>query len=73
MADDADRASDLIELELSTLLAVRRPAASTYTGRCQNCAAHVARPLQFCDADCRDDFEREKKRRRFTAGEGQVD
>lgn len=34
------------------------------TGRCYFCEGDISAGRLFCDGDCRDDFERERKRRR---------
>jgi hypothetical protein len=34
-----------------------------YIGRCWNCSEPLAEPLRFCDADCRDDYEKIKRSR----------
>jgi len=66
MSDDADR-SDL-KIEAAILDGVRKAraaAALPWTGYCLNCEAEVVEQLRFCDADCRDDFERLERARRL--------
>ncbi len=65
MSDDADR-SDL-KIEAAILEGVRKARvaqALAWTGACLNCEAEVAEPLRFCDADCRDDFDRLEQAKR---------
>lgn len=57
MADEADLAQDHIEKELSRSMARRRPSLVP-TGQCFNCGEEVTGQACFCDADCRDDYER---------------
>lgn len=58
MADDADLAQARNEYELAYLLARRLPAGPPPTGVCHHCGAPVPELLRFCDADCRDDWQR---------------
>lgn len=62
MADDADRASEHDERLLSaSVAAVRaRTACALYTGQCLNCEEFIPAPKRWCDADCRDRWEREQ-------------
>ncbi len=65
MSDDADR-SDL-KIEAAILEGVRKARsgpALPWTGFCLNCESEVAEPLRFCDADCRDDFDRLEQAKR---------
>jgi hypothetical protein len=67
MADPADEASDFIDQELARQIAAAknqaRPA-KTPVGTCHHCGEKVDKGMIFCDADCRDDFDREEQRRR---------
>ncbi len=66
MSDDADR-SDL-KIEAAILEGVQKARvarALPWTGACLNCEADVVEPLRFCDADCRDDFERLERARKL--------
>lgn len=74
MADDADRAD--AEIERATRVAIRN-AQVTYTpatGECFNCEVKFSAgdPVRrFCDAECRDDWETEQRRKasgRFRSG-----
>lgn len=63
MADEADIAGDIERGRLDVLLLNRTYRPLPETGRCYNCDDVVPCGL-FCDADCRDDYE---KRERFSA------
>ncbi|MCT7942412.1 hypothetical protein [Shewanella holmiensis] len=56
MADNVDDASDMIELHLAAELAKAKPNLPPLTGSCYYCDALTDE--RFCDADCRDDYER---------------
>ena len=60
MSNDADEAQRVSELFDSLAIAQARKPVQTAasTGRCLYCSAPVAAEARFCDADCRDDFER---------------
>ncbi|WP_249553785.1 hypothetical protein [Shewanella sp. 10B] len=59
MSDKADDADALVELQLRAAMASRqRPVMRPFTGCCYWCGESVESPRIFCDADCRDDFER---------------
>lgn len=60
MADTADDASEMAELHLAAELAKPKAILPPLTGHCFYC--HTPTPERFCDADCRDDFERDKRR-----------
>jgi hypothetical protein len=65
MADNVDDANALADLHLNVALAKREVVASRlFTGSCYWCDALVSAPAVFCDADCRDDFERDSERER---------
>jgi len=65
MADDADRAEEIMALHLRLALqaAWRRSAdlPSHGMGHCLWCAAPLAAPRRWCDAGCRDDFEADRR------------
>lgn len=64
-ADPIDEANDLVirENEQAVENALNRPDEPLpQTGRCHNCGEPVTE--LFCDADCRDDWERRKRMRR---------
>ncbi|EBV5493267.1 TPA: hypothetical protein ACF67X_004321 [Salmonella enterica] len=61
MADEADIASEVEQLRTDAALSNRERHALPETGYCHNCGERISTGL-FCDADCRDDYE---KRERF--------
>ncbi|EDS8889467.1 hypothetical protein GQC79_004435 [Salmonella enterica] len=63
MADEADIASEMELLWTDAALSGLVRHALPETGRCYNCDEVISAGL-FCDADCRDDYE---KRERFSA------
>ncbi|WP_345857470.1 DUF2116 family Zn-ribbon domain-containing protein [Shewanella algae] len=56
-ADEAQRVSELFD-NLAIAQARKPVQTAASTGRCLYCSAPVAAEARFCDADCRDDFER---------------
>lgn len=69
MADIADKAAEHIERESAGLLAQRRPIGPVANGFCHWCEATVAAALRWCDADCRNDYERDQRRNRVSEDE----
>ncbi|MGO2143616.1 MAG: hypothetical protein ACTH4K_08735 [Serratia bockelmannii] len=61
MADDADVANEVEMERINRLLANRTRETLCYIGMCHNCL-ELLTEAHFCDADCRDDYE---KRLRF--------
>lgn len=60
MSDKADDADALVELQLRAAMTCRqRQVMRQFTGCCYWCREPVESPRIFCDADCRDDFERD--------------
>lgn len=60
MSDNVDDANKLADLQLQVAMAGReRPVMRRFTGCCYWCREAVESPKVFCDADCRDDFERD--------------
>ncbi|MEL4371395.1 hypothetical protein [Shewanella xiamenensis] len=60
MSDKADDADALVDLHIQVAMAGRaRPVMRPFTGCCYWCREPVLAPRIFCDADCRDDFERD--------------
>lgn len=57
MPDIADRANDLMELDQKIALSHRKKGGLKPIGCCYNCSEPLHKGL-FCDADCRDDYER---------------
>ena len=68
MADEVDLAQDQIEASLNNAIraAARAPRLKA-DGHCHNCTAPIAYGL-FCDALCREDYEREQEIIRKTHG-----
>jgi len=66
LVDDADITDALaVPVQQSTRPLPEGPQAN---GRCHWCDEIVADHLRFCDADCRDDYERQLTRRRAVKG-----
>ncbi len=62
MSDEADRSDAKIAATISDAIAAAsrfRPAEAT--GGCLFCATPLPLHLRFCDADCRDDYDREQR------------
>lgn len=65
MADWTDEASATTELlEKVALSNVKNVKRLTPMGYCHNCRENLAHDLTFCDADCRDDWERVQSAKR---------
>lgn len=66
MADEIDKANELAELELISSLnkhqnkQINSPQA---TGECLYCYAELPDGQRWCDMECRDEWERETKRK----------
>ena len=62
MADDADLANDLIELQLQAKLkeATEKPVPENDTGLCWCCGEPVPDNRRWCSAECRDIDTRSK-------------
>ena len=63
MTDD-NRATEREELDRALALKVRRPEGPQATGFCLCCGAPLADARRWCDAACRDDWQREAARAR---------
>jgi len=61
IADPLDRAAAESENMLSAALSVRKPTGPVANGECHFCFAPVADGHRWCDADCRDSWEKEQK------------
>ncbi|TSE20593.1 hypothetical protein Talka_00945 [Tepidimonas alkaliphilus] len=61
MADDADLTQARIEREMDGLLR-RRPSAPPPCGACLWCEAPLPAQRRWCDADCRDAWQRFEER-----------
>lgn len=58
MADSADQATQLEEMERSAALMRRAPSGPVATGQCLWCDSDVEDGRRWCDAECRDEWER---------------
>lgn len=59
MADEVDLTAERMERELAMLIGRRvQHTAPAACGACLWCEAPLDPPLRWCDADCRDDWER---------------
>lgn len=58
MADIADNANDLTQLEINSILSSRVPQEAAYYKLCRYCKEPTPDGHSFCDKYCRDDFER---------------
>jgi len=61
--DEADLAQQMIEREEALMRRARRLPALPYSGQCYWCGEDVAAPRRWCDAECRDHWERARARR----------
>jgi len=61
--DDADRAQERIEHEEALRRRAPRAPDLPYAGACYWCGEPLPAPRRWCDAACRDDWEREHARR----------
>jgi hypothetical protein len=62
MADIVDRANDIRDLEIESLINGRAsPRIPVGHGRCLYCDERVDPPARWCDADCRDGWEKVKR------------
>ena len=66
--DDADRASEREDIARAAALeaARRRVKAMPSLGYCYYCGEALRAGKRFCDADCRDDYERQENMRKRT-------
>jgi hypothetical protein len=60
--DDADITQERQEKEEELMRRRPRPLIEA-TGVCLNCEAPLAEGRRWCNADCRDDWERQQRRR----------
>lgn len=66
MADDVDVASEneLFNIELAKRNMKANAVQLVSTGCCHNCEEPVSDQQLFCDADCRDDWDKEQAAKR---------
>ena len=58
MADILDQASELEAMLNNAAAQFRKPTGPTATGECLHCGEPLTNGLRWCDATCRDDFEK---------------
>ena len=63
MSDIIDVAQAKAEAIASAELARRHPVGPAATGLCHWCGEPVPEGRRWCDADCRDDWQREQRRK----------
>lgn len=61
MSDDLDIAAEREELERSFAQTIRKPAGPIATGRCLYCDEITGEERRWCDAGCRDAWQRLKE------------
>jgi hypothetical protein len=59
--DIADLASERETMDRELCLSMTTVAWLPFLGYCHNCDAPVPDGSRFCDADCRDDFQKREK------------
>ena len=60
--DELDMAQDAIDGEVTKrIAAARRQESIPATGFCLNCGEALKEGLRWCDADCRDDWSRQRR------------
>lgn len=62
MADEIDLASDMMEAQISRAVAnaAGQEIPINPTGKCLNCREPVKDGRRWCDAECREEYERRK-------------
>jgi len=63
VADIIDDAHEREEELRQKALEARKPVGPPACGYCYNCGEQLAQGLRWCDADCRDDWEKYQKAR----------
>lgn len=53
-----DQATDREMLDRELALQQRKPVGPPAIGQCHNCGTALEGALRFCDADCREDWEK---------------
>lgn len=62
MADEADRATESAQVILDAHIGnSRRPVGPVATGFCLHCDTDLPEGVRWCNADCRDDWERDQR------------
>ncbi len=60
--ENLDRAAEHAEHFLQVSLLNRKPSGPVANGFCHYCSSPTAPGLRWCDALCRDDYEKEQRR-----------
>lgn len=71
MANEADQASESVELFLQVSLAAARTVqidSPKPKGCCLNCSEPLELPRRWCDKDCMEDWEKVENSRRRASG-----
>jgi hypothetical protein len=65
-ADEIDQANEMVEFTVEQMRKVvaRASPEAVATGACLSCEKGLEEGRRWCDADCRDDWSREKRLRR---------
>lgn len=58
--DFADLGAAREEMDRELALKVRAPAGPVPTGACLTCGERLGNGLRWCNADCRDDWQRDQ-------------
>lgn len=64
MSDHADLALEIVEARNARALEVhasRQETGPVYTGYCLECGEDLDNPRRWCDAECRDQWERRQR------------
>lgn len=59
--DQSDRATAMEELRRRAALSVRRPSGPPAIGECYNCGERLHGDMRWCDANCREDWEKREQ------------
>lgn len=59
-SDQVDQANDLAERERTAMAQIRKPVLPR-TGTCHACGEDVSQEALFCDTDCRDMWELQRR------------
>ena len=60
-SDLIDQANEAAEIFRRSALSQRAPEGPAATGHCFNCDARLKPGLRWCDAPCRDDWEKQRR------------
>ena len=69
MSDEADRSDGAIEMAQTVALTHRASEGPPPCGECHYCGEPLNDGRRFCDADCRDDWQREMDALRRNLGQ----